>query len=73
MSEFGIVEIHERGFEVRRADEKILVTLELVAKSDPRWFSVSHRDLSFAGLIYRVTGWDEQSGCLIAERQSDWP
>lgn len=55
--------------EILQAPRTTLMSLELVAQSDPAVFVVRGRNITLAGQVtYRVTGWDDVQSCLVLER-----
>jgi hypothetical protein len=64
---------HEDGrVEILSAPPTTRISLELLTAADPAVFKVTGRTIAIAGqVVYRVTGWDNLSSCLLAELVED--
>lgn len=68
----GTIELRDNGIEVIKADDKALISLELLANHDERAMRV-RGDLIHVGnvpadVVYRVVGWDHSAKALEIER-----
>lgn len=61
---------HEDGrVEIRRAPQTTYISLEFLLAADPAVVRVQGRQVFLGGQVeYRITGWDDVQGVLLAER-----